>query len=651
MARVLAPAVHYTDVQWRALKAKARNNDPSLTPKDIEIISEVIRVYDAIVKGNDPTPRSHLANSIRMDERQVVKFFLWGTIEKYGSTFTLIRTFFLPKRRPVKGQKPAEEVMRPRRDSTGNTNGFVRPVKKIAEAVEKNVASADESNEENGVEKMSIDVNEDVGHGATANGSPTGKKRSRRPKADANNTFVRRSSRRVGGSLEKIDGVELKEVLSEVEEKEGSSSLGGSNLGDKVAVDTPAADSTHNAGSTSSPVEQRIGTGDNGEVRDRAGSNGLSNSISGHQMTSSPPDTNNTPANSTNNVPTPPLMSFFPPSTPSANTTSNVRPPPPRPRIRLLLSPRTPSASNINNHAARQPPLNSPLPPSTTPANNPTNRLSSLPTFLPPSTPPNNTTNDLPSAPSSSPPPNAFWNQANNTYQLPLPTFLLPQAPRLSPSLPPVIPPASSTEGPSLPAPLPSGISPAVETNSAHLAPYQAHLPSNASAPHRGDDKAGNTPAASFANHTFPPPPNTLYPSTVPYTSPYGPISAAPNDLAPNRRASNSSTISAPDTDTHTDEFLPAKREEPRRAGGSRDMQEKTSMSQTRPSADENETMPHTDPSEPFEEPLDLLQMANNTPKIGDRVSVSVASEASSPVRRTLSSAAEEMEMEMDWEV
>ncbi|KAJ8061295.1 hypothetical protein OCU04_010358 [Sclerotinia nivalis] len=138
MARMLAPIVRYNDSQWRAIKSstfaffnsqssisiilsqkshlintkvEANNNHPSLKAEDIEIIKEVIRVHNAIcmslylsirrtivalskfpnsngvesktnvqitVNNTDPTPLPQFQNSIRYDERQVIKYFLWG---------------------------------------------------------------------------------------------------------------------------------------------------------------------------------------------------------------------------------------------------------------------------------------------------------------------------------------------------------------------------------------------------------------------------------------------------------------------------------------------------------------------------------------------------------------------------------------------
>ncbi|RAL59195.1 hypothetical protein DID88_006650 [Monilinia fructigena] len=266
-------------------KAEAKNNNPSLQPGDIEIINEVVRVYDAIMKDEDSTPLPHLANSIKLDDRQVIKFFLWGIIEKYGNAFVLI-----------------QPVMRPRRDSTGNTNGFLRPVRKVAEAVEKKAAISDEANSENREERMNEVINENATSGANAIGSQVGKKRSRRSKADPSNTFVRRS--------------EVKE--------EGSSSLSGSSLTDKLDVDTPAANTMNNASNAPLPVERNIGMGGNeqgvlvggmDEVEDCGGSSGMIYSIVGHTIPRSPPAASDTIANIRNEA----RLS--------------------RPRIRLLLTP------------------------------------------------------------------------------------------------------------------------------------------------------------------------------------------------------------------------------------------------------------------------------------------------------------------------
>ncbi|KAI9644531.1 hypothetical protein NHQ30_006552 [Ciborinia camelliae] len=282
MARILAPIVYYTDAEWRALKSKAKNKHPSLKSEDIEIINEVIRVYDAIVNKQDPTPLPQFASSIKMDERQVVKFFLWGTIEKCGGIFTLIRTFYLPKRRPDgrggKHQKPAEMVIRPRRDSTGNTNGFVRrPERKDKSVVDENTEKGGETK---GVKPQQETNGETRGNlGEKRVQKNRGVKRARH-----SNTFVRRSERRIGGAaVEKIvvlDGEEIgtKEDVREVQDRD-------------MAVDG-----------------ESVTSGDIGTIKDRGVSTGLSDSGLDDLMTSHPPA-----ASHTNNTHPSPFNTFYPP--------------------------------------------------------------------------------------------------------------------------------------------------------------------------------------------------------------------------------------------------------------------------------------------------------------------------------------------------
>ncbi|EDO04411.1 predicted protein [Sclerotinia sclerotiorum 1980 UF-70] len=223
MARILAPIVRYNDSQWRAIKSKANNNHSSLKPEDIEIIKEVIRVHNAILNNTDPTPLPQFQDSIRYDERQVIRYFLWSrVVRENNSTFTLISTYYLPKRRPQgwgsKQQKQADEAMRPRRDSRGTTYGFVRrPERKVDDAVED---TAVESGEPEGSEVAANEDRGDIGVGSengtlamgtsphakqnpTGENSSGGERRIRRLKLKSNTSheFVRRSERRIGGEV------------------------------------------------------------------------------------------------------------------------------------------------------------------------------------------------------------------------------------------------------------------------------------------------------------------------------------------------------------------------------------------------------------------------------------------------------------------
>ncbi|KAF7860790.1 hypothetical protein EAF04_008308 [Stromatinia cepivora] len=286
MARMLAPIVRYNDAQWRAIKSKANGNHPSLKPEDIEIIKEVIRVHNAILNNTDPTPLPQFQNSIKYDERQVIKFFLWGRIEQYGSTFTLVSTFYLPKRRPDgrggKHQKQADAVMRPRRSSLGNTFGFVRkPERKVDDAFVDASAQNGEKNGslegENGVEGNDVIGNGNRSESGSGNGtpaagssplaknnpagknSPGGKKRIVRLKLRSNtsNEFVRRSERRVGGAVNKnvdismggIGEVDMNEDMGNTKDKRSSKGSTGSKgssdsaLGDEMS-DIPVENST-----------------------------------------------------------------------------------------------------------------------------------------------------------------------------------------------------------------------------------------------------------------------------------------------------------------------------------------------------------------------------------------------------------------------
>ncbi|APA14844.1 hypothetical protein sscle_13g096140 [Sclerotinia sclerotiorum 1980 UF-70] len=222
MARILAPIVRYNDSQWRAIKSKANNNHSSLKPEDIEIIKEVIRVHNAILNNTDPTPLPQFQDSIRYDERQVIRYFLWSRVRENNSTFTLISTYYLPKRRPQgwgsKQQKQADEAMRPRRDSRGTTYGFVRrPERKVDDAVED---TAVESGEPEGSEVAANEDRGDIGVGSengtlamgtsphakqnpTGENSSGGERRIRRLKLKSNTSheFVRRSERRIGGEV------------------------------------------------------------------------------------------------------------------------------------------------------------------------------------------------------------------------------------------------------------------------------------------------------------------------------------------------------------------------------------------------------------------------------------------------------------------
>lgn len=581
------------------------------------------------MKDEDPTPLPHLANSIKLDDRQVVKFFLWGiskdylflfrpfltspcsqfrstanttTVEKYGSSFTLIRTFFLPKRRSGKGDKPAEPVMRPRRDSTGNTNGFVRRARKVAKVVKKKKAAiSDGADSENGEGKINAVVNENVTGGAHANGSPVEKKKSRRSKADSSSTFVRRSSRRVGASAEKIDGVVLNGLLGEIKEEEGSSSLNGSRLGDKMDVDTPAANTINNASNAPSQVEQNIDMGVNeqealvggmGEVEDRGGSSGMSYSTIDDNIPRFPPVASDTVA-----------------SIPKEDRPS-------RPRIKLLLAPRT--SANKRNKLDTRP---------------------SSPSLFPvPSTPPKNTNDgpsrSLPSLPPLSTPPN-YMSNAHRLALIPSIPDFASSTPRTSTTLPPQFPAlarfSSSINSASFPPFPPPGTYAVMETIGATLSPYQAFMQSNARSPHLGNGMADSTSTGDTTTATFPPPFNSFYHPTASYRSPYGPVSipTASNEA---QRGSNS-TISAPDVD---DVFSP--RPQADGYGGNEEMQER--QSEVLPSTNE---LPSSDLSELFEEEsLDLIEMATHTPKIGDRVRL--AGDQSSPLHQRASSD------DMDWQ-
>ncbi|KAB8289487.1 hypothetical protein EYC80_010649 [Monilinia laxa] len=480
--------------------------------------------------------------------------------------------------------------MRPRRDSTGNTNGFVRPVRKVAEAIEKKAAISDGANSENGEERTNEVTNENMTSGANTSGSPVGKKRSRRSKADPSNTFVRRSSRRVGGSVERIDDLVLNEVLGENKE-EGSSSLSGSSLSDRVDVDTPTANTMNNASNAPSPVEQNIILGGNeqgvsvggmDEVEDHGGSNGMIYSIVGHTIPRSPPAASDTIAN----IPNEARLS--------------------RPRIKLLLTPRA-SANKTNRHDPRRlsPKL---LPAPSTPPKNTNFGPSSSLYLLPPSTPPNHMNNARRIAQVPFPPASTSW-----------PSQFL--APAIS---------SSNTNGTSFPPFPPPGTYAPMRTNGGPLSPYQEFMQSNVSSPRIGNGMPDSRSTGNAMTTTFPPPFNPFYPPTASYRSPYGPL-FIPDAINQDRHGSNS-TITAPDID---DVFN--SRPQADGHGENEEMQE--SQAEVLPSANE---ILNSDPSELFEESLDLIEMATSTPKIGDRVRL--AGEQSSPLYQGVSSD------DMDWQ-
>ncbi|CAD6446489.1 66934f05-7cad-4ba3-8b2b-371968fb8ebe [Sclerotinia trifoliorum] len=274
MARMLAPIVRYNDVQWRAIKSKANNNHPSLKPEDIEIIKEVIRVHNAILNNTDPTPLSQFQDSIRYDERQVIKYFLWSKTREHNSTLTLISTYYLPKRRPQGGvskqQKQADEAMRPRRDPRGTTYGFVRrPERRVDDAA---VDTAVENGGSEGVIGVGSEVAENgggesgIGNEAPAMGSsprakqnpagknnPGGKKQMLRLKLRSNtsNEFLRRSERIVGGAAKKNFDISM-EGIREVAMNEDTSTTNDMRSSKRFQDSTDSADSTGSMGSRGS---------------------------------------------------------------------------------------------------------------------------------------------------------------------------------------------------------------------------------------------------------------------------------------------------------------------------------------------------------------------------------------------------------------
>ncbi|KAF7886583.1 uncharacterized protein EAF01_011261 [Botrytis porri] len=201
MPRMLDLPVYYTDVQWRALKSKARNNHPSITPRNAEIIMETIRVYDAILKDQNPTPLPQFADSITYDKRQVNKFVLYNRHTKHDH-ITVMSPCYLPKRRPEarvgKVPKQVDTTIKPTRDPRGSTFGFIRGAEVAVVEEEKEVGeSIVVEDKTEGGKKVSIKKSGPAGRKTLAE-----KKRSSRLKAKvvASDDFVRRSSRRIGGA-------------------------------------------------------------------------------------------------------------------------------------------------------------------------------------------------------------------------------------------------------------------------------------------------------------------------------------------------------------------------------------------------------------------------------------------------------------------
>ncbi|KAF5867658.1 uncharacterized protein Bfra_010633 [Botrytis fragariae] len=202
MPRMLDLPVYYTDVQWRALKSKARNNHPSISPRNAEIIMETTRVYDAILKDEDPTPLPQFADSITYNKRQVNKFVLYDRHAKHGH-ITVMSPCYLPKRRPEarvgKAPKQVGTIIKPTRDPRGSTFGFIRGPE---------VAVIEEEKE---AEELTVGEDKAIGGKkvSTKKSGPAGKKtlaekkRSSRLKSKlgASDDFVRRSSRRIGGAV------------------------------------------------------------------------------------------------------------------------------------------------------------------------------------------------------------------------------------------------------------------------------------------------------------------------------------------------------------------------------------------------------------------------------------------------------------------
>ncbi|TGO72666.1 hypothetical protein BELL_0430g00100 [Botrytis elliptica] len=248
MPRMLGLPVYYTDAQWRALKSKARNNHPSITTRNAEIIMETIRVYDAILKDKDPTPLPEFADSITFDKRQVNKFVLYDRHTKH-EYITVMSPCYLPKRRPDarvgKVPKQVDTIIKPTRDPRGSTFGFIR---------EPEVAIVEEEKE---AEELSLEENKAVGGEkvSTKKSGPAGKKtlakkkRSSRLKSklSASEDFVRRSSRRIGGAapvsavLDMDEGTPGAEIanreLSKLADYNSPGSREGSSEGDELAGD------------------------------------------------------------------------------------------------------------------------------------------------------------------------------------------------------------------------------------------------------------------------------------------------------------------------------------------------------------------------------------------------------------------------------
>ncbi|KAM0150170.1 hypothetical protein ACHAPG_009002 [Botrytis cinerea] len=248
MPRMLDLPVHYTDAQWRALKSKARNNHPSITPRNAEIIKETIRVYDAILKDKDPTPLPEFADSITYDKRQVNKFILYDRHTKHHH-ITVMSPCYLPKRRPEarvgKVQKQVDTIIKPTRDPRGPTYGFIRGPE--VAAVEDEVEA----------ENLTVVENKTVGgkKAPTKKNGPAGKKtlaekkRSARSKSKlgGSDDFVRRSSRRIGGAAPVSAGIFINEgtpesdimnrELSKLADYNSPGSKEGSHEADEMDVD------------------------------------------------------------------------------------------------------------------------------------------------------------------------------------------------------------------------------------------------------------------------------------------------------------------------------------------------------------------------------------------------------------------------------
>ncbi|TGO48015.1 hypothetical protein BCON_0255g00130 [Botryotinia convoluta] len=248
MPRMLDLPVYYTDVQWRALKSKGRNNHPSITPRNAEIIMETIRVYDAILKDKDPTPLPQFADSITYDKRQVNKFVLYDRHAKHDH-ITVMSPCYLPKRRPEarvgKVPKQVDTIIKPTRDPRGSTFGFIRGPE---------VAVVEEEKE---AEELTVGENKAVGGKkvSTKKSGPAGKKslaekkRSSRLKSKlgASEDFVRRSSRRIGAAaavsadIDMVAGTPEAEIATrEMSKLAGYNSPGSkedSSEGDELASD------------------------------------------------------------------------------------------------------------------------------------------------------------------------------------------------------------------------------------------------------------------------------------------------------------------------------------------------------------------------------------------------------------------------------